>query len=245
MELALATTLGSVAAAEIAPKRRHTSLLWRLAWPALGAALVLVAAALVVYRPLTDRTPLGAHAAFYRMREGTEDRLLPGGRVRPGDRLFMELEGQEKMYAYVLNEDEAGKVFVLFPAGLDLDNPLPPNVRHRLPGRQDGRQTTWEVTSAGGKEQFLVIASRRPLRELDRDLSNIPRVERGRPVVYAPVGSQSVRILRGVGGLAEVNTVQGGQAKSVLTEIAATLSGEAQKAGGLWVWEIQLDNPAP
>jgi hypothetical protein len=145
---------------------------------------------------------------------------------------------------YVLNADKKGEVFVLFPAGLDLNNPLKPGVRHRLPGQAEGKQMTWEVTSAGGKERFLIIASRRPLKELEHDIARLPRAEQGRLVAYAPVSPESLQVLRGVGGLAPApSSASGTGAADRLSDVARSLSTAAAKQTGIWTWEIQLENP--
>ena len=148
------------------------------------------------------------------------------------------------MHVYVLNEDEKGDAYVLFPAGLDLRNPLPPGVRHRLPGRSGDRQMTWEVTSAGGREAFLVIASRHPLEDLERDIARLPRAEQGRPITYAPVSVGTLERLRGIGGLAPVEVLPAGTQSGRLAGIARSLAAKAARDRGIWTWEIELENPS-
>ncbi len=100
--------------------------------------------------------------------------LLPGSRVALGDLLYLEIEGSKSMHVYVLNEDEGGKAFVLFPLpGSSEQNPLSSNVRHRLPGRVAGPEKYWEVSSVGGEESFLVFACKRPLEELERQVKEL------------------------------------------------------------------------
>lgn len=215
----------------------------RRAWAvAAGVAVVALAAALFLLSRATGG-PLAVDAAIYRLGEGTEDRLLPGGRVRPGDRLFLEIEGQEPMYVYVLNEDEAGHEYVLFPAGLDLANPLTAGARHRLPGRVDGRQMTWVVTSAGQRENFLVIASRKPLDAIEKDLAAMPQAEQGRQVAYAQVSPEAMADLRGVGGMDFGDEGSEAEGAGTLEELSRRLSAGAARDQGLWTWHIQLENP--
>jgi hypothetical protein len=248
MERTLAAAAGLTITAEVpaqpTPIKDTSSSrrLWmrRIAWTAAMAAAIT--AGLLLYRQLQPGS-LTAEATLYRQGQGTDERLLPGSRVHPGDRLFLEIQGQQRMHVYVLNEDEAGNAFVLFPAGLDLDNPLPPGVRHRLPGRQAARQMTWEVTSAGTRETFVVIASRRPLKALEREIALIPRVETGRQVAHAPVSPEGIERLRGIGRLAEATPPPEGALGGRVSEIADGLSARADRNSDFWIWKIQLENP--
>jgi hypothetical protein len=251
LERALAASAGIAGATEmpaserIAATRRSRLRCWfmRAAWVAGSAAAV--AAALILLQQFRSMSgPFTVDAALFRLKPGAEERLEPGGRVVPGDRLFLEVQSPQDTYMYVLNADEMGELFVLFPAGLDLTNPLPSGVRVRLPGRVGGQQMTWEVTSAGGKEKFLVIASRRPLQELERDIAQLPRAEQGRQVAYAQVSPESIQVLRGVGGLAPApSSAAGSGASDRLSDVARSLSTAAARESGIWTWEIQLENP--
>ncbi|HZM71400.1 MAG TPA: serine/threonine-protein kinase [Candidatus Cryosericum sp.] len=207
------------------------------------AASLIVAGALLSYSLLRSG-PFKADAVLFRIQDGREERLAPGSVVHPGDHLVMEISAPETFYAYILNEDENGEVYVLFPAGLDLKNPLPAGARHRLPGRQGGKQVTWEITSVGGTENLLVIASRGRQAEVEVELSNLPRAEPGRQIVYAPLSRRSVAVLRGIGGLAEQETPAGTHG-DVLSSIAQSLTSRSSGRGDFWIWHLQLQNNAP
>ena len=199
MERALRSSLGTVPQV-YRPERVPW---WRR--PAFGisvAGSLLAAAIGAVLIPGLWPGPFQVEAALYRLGQGTEERLLPGGRLAPGDRLFLEIEGSTEMHVYVLNEDEVGDPFVLFPLPLfDKKNPLPAGSVHRLPGSLAGTGKYWEVTSAGRRETFLVIASQDPLVEMEREITT-----------FLPAGSVSLadlerqaenQALRGTGGLVE------------------------------------------
>jgi hypothetical protein len=67
------------------------------------------------------------------------------------------------------NEDEQGAGYLLFPlAGQLVTNPLAAGVSHRLPGPQDGERLSWQVTSAGGREHFIIFANSSPLSSFER-----------------------------------------------------------------------------
>jgi serine/threonine-protein kinase len=196
--------------------------------------------------PAAPPTPTGAlmaNAVLYRDADGASQRLAPGGRVEPGDDLYMSVESAESMFVYVLNEDDRGSIFILFPVpGLTPENPLPPGAAHRLPGRLGGEPVNWEVTSAGGEERIMVLASREPLANLETDLAGFPRAVTGAPIQYGELSQTAVSSLRGIGGFST-----GAQAGVVepkrLTEVLGQLSGDAPERSGLWVWQIGLENP--
>lgn len=252
MERALAASVGLAGVAEASVvdriagasgRSRMRCWLMRAAW-VVGSAAAVAAALVLLHQVRSTTRPFTVDAALFRLEPGAEERLEPGGRVGPGDRLFLEVQSPEKTYMYVLNADQKGEVFVLFPAGLDLTNPLAPGVRHRLPGSAGSQQMTWEVTSAGGKERFLVIASRRPLRELEHDIAQLPRAKQGRQVAYAPMSPDSFEALRGIGGLAPAPSSASGAGEiDRLWDLARSLSTAAARQSGIWTWEIQLENP--
>lgn len=177
-----------------------------------------------------------------RQGEGGDIRLAAGARVRPGDRLFLEVQGPQEMHVYVLNEDEFGRSYVLFPlSGFDAGNPLRAQVKHRLPGRLRGEEQAWEVTSAGGKEQFLVVASRQPVAELEAELSRHPEAAPGRPL---EVAEGTLLRLRGIGGVAPRQAAPSAGA-GTLPGLMRDLSQAGGAAGGLQVRLFELENPAP
>jgi serine/threonine protein kinase len=204
------------------------------------AASLILASALLSYSVLRP-DPFKADAALFRVLDGREERLAPGSVVHPGDHLVMEISAPETFYTYILNEDENGEVYVLFPAGLDLKNPLTAGARHRLPGRQGGKQVTWEITSVGGTENLLVIASRRLQSEVEVEIATLPRAEPGRQIVYAPLSRRSVAVLRGIGGLAESEAPAGSRG-DVLNSIAQSLTSRSTGRSDFWIWHLQLEN---
>jgi hypothetical protein len=168
-------------------------------------------------------------ATMLRAKDNGAEPLAEGDRVRPGDRLVLEVEATDPMHVWVVNEDLRGNVFQLFPiTGLDLVNPLPAGRRHRLPGRLSGVPQHWQVTSAGGRERFLVIASRRPLAELDRRLADL-----------AAASAAGGGVNRGVGALEPAPLVGSGR----LDALVEWLVAEQRADGSLWVKRLELDNP--
>ena len=184
--------------------------------------------------------------AFRRVTPGGSEPLVPGSRITPGDELFMELRGSRSLYAYVLNEDDRGNAFLLFPLpGYELSNPLPSGRLLKLPGRREGVDVRWQVTSAGGQEHFLVVTSPRPVPEFESEVRALPRPEVGRPVVAAPMNAGLARRLRGVGGLTQGPEGAGSSDSIVsrIADLAQRLGGREETTRGIWMRRIDLENP--
>jgi len=173
-------------------------------------------------------------------------RLVTGDRVRPGDRLSLEVRSSQPMWVYVLNEDERGEHYLLFPQPrFDVKNPLARDSTFALPGPIDGKENAWVVTSAGGREYMMVVASPQPVPEIEAELGRLPAPVPGRPIEYAPVARATVERLRGVGGVAEVPATA---ARPAVPPRAfdgfRALAGRETGVQGVWVRQIVLENPA-
>jgi serine/threonine-protein kinase len=235
MERDLARAIGSTPQDDVPlPEPRPSP---RPLWFAAVAVGIALALALVLFWE-TWFGDLTVEASLFRAGDGVEERLLPGGLVVPGDHLFLEISGSRPMHVYVLNEDEAGRQFLLFPLpGLDLQNPLDADVRHRLPGAAGGVLNDWELTSAGGEEIILVIASVDPLVDLESELEGITPAGSALPTEVVHEGVLDT--LRGIGGVSPTPSASGG-ADGGISEISRRLSEKAAGASWLWIWETTL-----
>lgn len=221
---------------------------------AVAAAAILIAAALSFWitrrggvearPPAATLAPTSVAAApeppridavLLRRRGDDIDRLGDGAAVRPGDRLRLEVAIEEPLHLYVLNEDEHGELYLLFPlSGLDQGNPVEPGAARVLPGSRLGADQDWQVTSAGGTERFLVIASRGPNPELEARLGTIEPAAAGRFVALGPLAAEGVR---GVGGLVSSGTESG--SVEALDQIETLLADRP----GLRLLRFELANP--
>jgi hypothetical protein len=191
-------------------------------------------------------TPPAARAAapevdalLFRSRDGVREPLESGARIGPGDQLSLEFTGSEPLHVYVLDEDEAGETFTLFPVpGGETTNPLTPGRRHVLPGTRDGVPFEWVVTSAGGREHVLVVASRAPLAPLERAVAAMPAAAPERPVAYARVPDEAIATLRGIGGMAAAAPRPAGESR-----LEALSRDLASRHRGVWVRHLTLRNP--
>jgi Protein kinase domain/Domain of unknown function (DUF4384) len=182
-------------------------------------------------------------ASLVRRTGGRYEHLSDGDRVSPGDRLSLEFRASRRTWVYVLNEDERGQSFLLFPArALERTNPLSADSTNILPGPVDGRENGWIVTSRGGREHFLVVASPEPVAALEAELGRVPDAEPGRRVRDDPAPASSPDPLRGVGGIAPLGADPGPRRAGTL-ERFARLAGRETGVRGTWVREVTLVNP--
>ncbi len=87
--------------------------------------------------------------ALYRAQGTSEQRLRPGERVAPGDGLFVKLRVSIPAYVYIVNEDDQGESYLLFPLpGQTITNPLPAGVSNRIPGTRDA-EVNWQGQQRG------------------------------------------------------------------------------------------------
>lgn len=188
-------------------------------------------------------TPYTVEAHFARRRNGTSEPLQPGGRVRPGDGLALEFSATRPLYVYVVNEDEQGEAYLLFPLnGVQPLNPLPAGVQHSLPGTRGGKRIDWQVSSAGGKEHLLLVASPERLDDFEAELMAVPQAEAGEQ--YAHLSSGAKTRLRGIGGLQERSEAETPAAASHrLFDLAARLAARSEVVQGVWVRQVEFDNP--
>ncbi|HET9234076.1 MAG TPA: serine/threonine-protein kinase [Candidatus Eisenbacteria bacterium] len=202
-----------------------------------------------VNAPVTDAAAPGwaiydIEATFLKHTEGGGVRIYDGDRVIPGDRLSLETKVSRPAWVYVLNEDERGEHYLLFPQPrFDLKNPVTPGTVHVLPGAIEGRENAWTVTSRGGREHLLVVVSPEPVEELEAELNRIPTAEPGRPVTYASVGPKSMETLRGVGGIEEIPNKTAAAAESRIFTRFKSLAGRESNVHGVWVRQVSFENP--
>jgi eukaryotic-like serine/threonine-protein kinase len=180
-------------------------------------------------------------ARFHAMRGERAEPLRFGDRLVPGDQLFMTVQTSKPTYLYVVNQDEQGESYLLFPLPeLSAPNPLAAATTHRLPGTPKGVPIFWRVSSAGGREHLFVFASPKRLHEFEQILATLPRPRLDRPVVE--LTPQAIGKLRGIGGLAK-----GGERPTPTATIgfplATPLPEHAELAQGYWARELILENP--
>ena len=182
-------------------------------------------------------------ATFVRRTVGAYQRLSNGDRVAPGDRLSLEFRTPRREWVYVLNADDRGETFLLFPQpSFDVANPIAAESLQVLPGPIGGRENAWTVTSRGGHERFLVVASPAPVPEMEAELRRLPPVRPGRPIQYARISAQALELMRGVGGVAPL-PADSQRGRSGAFERLAALADRDGGARGLWVRQVTLENP--
>ena len=137
-------------------------------------------------------------AAFYRKARTGEERLGSDSRLRLNDEIHLSVQTSTATYLYVVNEDEKGEAFLLFPhPDVKLTNPVAANRQVRLPSDQN-----WEVDSVGGKEHFIVFASKGPVAALEEAFKNLPSPELKPGPRSERLPAETLDGLRGLGRLA-------------------------------------------
>jgi hypothetical protein len=182
-------------------------------------------------------------AAFYKQERNTSVRLQPGASVAPGELLSLRIRSSVPTWVYVVNEDEQGDSFLLFPLpGQELTNPLPPSEQHEIPGIVNGERINWQVSSVGGREHFLVfVTPEKPSPAFERTFAALSRPQLGAPVLAERLNSDLVTALRGVGGLAKAPAKPEGERLS--NDWAVPLPAAAETARGVWIRQLTLENP--
>jgi hypothetical protein len=186
-------------------------------------------------------------AALYRVagEGGARERLESGAQLALGDALTLEFQSSQPLHVYVINEDEAGHAYALFPLpGLVEQNPLAPGVTHVLPGARPGGSAplSWVVDSPGGREHLIVLASPERLTDFEAEMNALMRP--GEQAVAIPDAARMR--LRGIGGLAETKAPAASPASARrVFEMADRLASRSEVAQGVWMRQIELENPKP
>ena len=182
-------------------------------------------------------------ARMFRTRKGVETLLTPDIGLAGGDQLSMQIESSVEVYAYVLNADDAGKSYRLFPLpDSQPDNPLSGSKVHRLPSED----MNWVVTREGGREHFVVVVT--PVRNeaFEAVIRTIaPAKASGGPVTRSAIPAAEIGVLRSVGGLVKTKTVATASAPSLIWyDTAGELTGQRETASGAWMRRLTVPGAA-
>ena len=170
-------------------------------------------------------------------------RLQPGARVTPGQTLSLRVRSSVPVYVYVINEDDTGDAYLLFPLpGQAIRNPLPAGEFNRLPGTQNGERFSWQVTTPGRREHFIIAASPQPSPMLDELVERIPVPAVGRPVRSHRLPGSASSLLRSVGGLVATPASEDRRLRDDPT-FATPLTDREEVVQGVWIRRVTLDNP--
>jgi hypothetical protein len=179
----------------------------------------------------------------YRHDPGGGDKpLRQGDAVSTGDELYAVLRVSAPTYVYIVNEDENGNTFVLFPLpGQAADNPLTPDTPTRIPGTR-AEVINWQINSSGGKEHFLIFANPSRLQTFEELFSTLPRPSFGKQATATKLPATVIGKLRGVGGLTSPPpTASGSRLSTMFTQ---PLRENEERAEGLIVRQLTVQNPA-
>ncbi|HKH71896.1 MAG TPA: serine/threonine-protein kinase [Vicinamibacterales bacterium] len=181
-------------------------------------------------------------AVLNRDRDGVEVPLVQGTRLALSERVSMTVDVSTPAYIYVVNEDERGNSYLLFPLpGREPVNPLAAG-RHRLPGMLADEKLYWQVTTAGGREHFVVIASPSRSAMFERMFATLPSPVLNQLVSYPKLSTDALGVLRSVGGLAVAPAHSREQLRTT-PEFAIPLTGTEETVQGVWIRQAMFENP--
>src|SRR5262249_41274997 len=187
-----------------------------------------------------DPTSYEIDAAFYRVGQNGEERLTPGGRVGPGDELFLKFQATVPVNLYVVNEDEKGDSLLEFPLpGEGHVNPIQPGQPITVPGTT----THWQVTPTGGREHFLVFASPDRVEPLEQAFAQLPAPKENAPVDPPSLPAASIERLRAVGGLKTTEPPKQNAGARLSALFTKPLTNARERVQGLWVRQLTVENP--
>jgi serine/threonine protein kinase len=175
--------------------------------------------------------------------------IRDGDSLNLGDVLRIELHSLEEIFVYVINQDDRGNTFLLFPSSQwQISNPLRADTVNLLPGETlSGRMAAgWEVNSVGVYENFLLVASRYRLDEFENQLAEIPEAGNSTPGSLAQTlgPTQMVGLSRGVGGVSFVEDSESPSGTNLLT-LARLVSIQAEATShndDVWVGWVSFRN---
>ncbi len=216
-------------------------------WWLIAAVIATVAIAVPAARQIghawsAAHGPLDGSVTYLRTSGGADEPLAEATLVRPGDTLGLLLKLSAPAHVYVLNEDESGAVFVLFPlAATGLRNPLPGGQTVRLPGARAGRRLDWEVTDGRGEEHFLLVAAREPVVWLEAQLPDFAAPAADPEPHYRRLDPRTLNPERGVGAVTAPHAA-GADGPLVLDLLAARIRGGAADSSAVWLHRLMLYN---
>lgn len=212
----LADALDGVLGQAVNPEFHSASPRWRRLLFATAVIAALAAGAAWLAPSPAPSPEWALELELYRSGEsGAPVPLADGDRVRQGDRLTLELSASEDVWVYIVNEDDRGNAFVLFPlaeAGHRL--PLAGGRAHRLPGGERA-DLAWIIDRPAGLERIHVVASPEPLPDASASLATLPAASLALP------GGLSVR---GMGAVVPAESHPGAPARAFVQA--------ARRAGG-------------
>jgi hypothetical protein len=198
-----------------------------------GGAAKPVAAPRAVARATT---PYRIEVAFYSQDATGRHRLRPGDRVWLGGRLLLSVQSSVPTYLYVVNEDDRGGSFLMFPVrDRSIVNPLPAGEPVQLP-----RNYYWQVSTLGGHEHFVVFASPERQEAFEQVIDTLPTPREGEPLDHTPLPRDFMDRLRSVGGLVPAGPAAGGRSLGLSKHFSTPLPAAPETVSGLWVRTMTL-----
>lgn len=193
---------------------------------------------------------LRAQPVLYRISSSGSEPLADGSVIRNGDQLGLHVETDAApVYAYVLDADQAGHQFLLFPLpGYSASNPLGSLTTYRLPDRPPGSRGlghTWQVNSEGGTESLTLVTSLVRLAWLERMLRDLPRPSDANESRMAAASEDPGTTPRGLRTRGMGQTAPAPPSTAMAATLDRLRASDELRQGKAAIWQIRLEAPRP
>jgi hypothetical protein len=105
----------------------------------------------------------------------------------------------------------------------------------------NGEAISWQVTSTGRKEHFLIVASPQRSREFEEMFATLPQPSFDKTAARKLSGDE-LGVLRSVGGL-KTSPLSKDRQLRLLPEFSTPLAAAEEKVKGVWIRQAIFDNP--
>jgi hypothetical protein len=160
--------------------------------------------------------------------------LLAGARVGQDTELVLELDPSRDVHVYVVNEDDLGHMYRLFPTDR-ARNPLSGGRRHVLPHPDRG----WLVDPGGGREHIFVVVSPTPLPDVEAAVAKLEEASED-----GGFEGNVAQNTRGPRGIPRRRAAPPADTARPWRQDARPLVPGREEVDGVWVRELVLQNPA-
>ena len=141
-------------------------------------------------------------AAFYRERNDSDEQLGPDDRLVPGDELSFHVRVSAPTYVSLMRTTRANRPAVPAPRSVAVESAFTRAESPPAGERSETTTTLMEGVEPGGREHFLLVASRERSPEFEKVISALPPPVLNRLPSSERLSADALSTLRSVGSLA-------------------------------------------
>jgi len=113
---------------------------------------------------LSAKSPIALEFTFLTSRAGQIYEINSNDNLYDGDRIFITIKPSQACYVYMVNQDAAGTINILFPQKLPSIHALTKQKEYYIPEKGE----KFQLDAVVGQEHFYLIASKKPLNDLEK-----------------------------------------------------------------------------